>query len=209
MNVNFSKSLSCVFGFVIVLAATANGREIHCGGVDCENLRIRCRGAEPCYVSIFHDTDIYYVTSTHEPSGQGSMEVVTVDRIVNVSVRTGPGDDVISFTSALVEGNLRIDTGGGNDGVAVEDGLLGGHTRIDTGAGNDTIFFHGGPGISGPLRVTTGKNDDYVAMNVGPPLGSDDSKLFDGGAGTDTILLTVIAPLHPPTVKRFETVGPD
>ena len=37
-----------------------------------------------------------------------------MDLIVNVSVRTGPGDDAIGFTSALVEGNLRIDTGGGN-----------------------------------------------------------------------------------------------
>ena len=200
------KKLGRALGFVVLLAATAHGGEIQCGGVGCENLRIRCRGAEPCYVGILGADDTYYVAVTHNPPGQGSEEVVTVDRVVNVSIHTGPGDDSIGLTNVLIEGNLRIYTGRGNDNVGTQDGFVAGHTRIDTGAGDDTVFFP--TPMYGPVLVTTGRGEDYVTTAFNPPLASDDHKLFDGGAGNDTIALTVFPPLHPATVKRFETVGP-
>jgi hypothetical protein len=200
------RNLGRALGFVVLLAATADGGEIQCGGVGCENLRIRCRGTEPCYVAILREDDTHYVTVTHQPLGQGSWEGVMLDRVVNVSIHTGPGDDSIGLTKVGIAGNLRIYTGRGNDHVGTQDGAVVGHTRIDTGVGNDTVFFP--TAIYGPVLVSTGRGDDYVAIGFFPPLASDDHKRFDGGAGDDSIALTVAPPLRPAMVKRFETVAP-
>ena len=206
MAMLFLKNLGRALGFVVLLAATADGGEIQCGGVGCENLRIRCRGIEPCYVGIMAADDTYYVAVTHKPAGQGPMEVVMLDRVVNVSIHTGPGDDFVGLIKARIAGNLRVYTGRGDDSVGTEDGAVIGHTRIDTGTGNDTVFFP--TPMYGPVLVATGRGDDYVAMGFFPPVASDDHKRFDGGAGDDSIALTVVPPLRPATVNRFETVGP-
>jgi hypothetical protein len=195
--------LGHTFLLVALLAGTATGGAIHCGGANCEKLRIRCSGSDPCYVGILsYGVEGIYVTVVRRHDGQDTTEVINLARLVDVSIRTGSGDDGVGLEQAQVEGDLRISTGGGNDSVGAEDGSLSGHTRIETGRGDDEIFFHG-PGIYGPLLVTTGAGNDTVT--IGFPA-TDDDKRLDGGTGNDLLYLSGV-PLRPPTVERFESVN--
>lgn len=193
----------------VLLPGAATGAQIHCGGHACANLVIRCTGKEACDVGIVGEgiNGPFDVAVTRTHAGQTTTEQIVLDRLVNVTIRTGAGNDRINFDDAHFDGNLRINTGGGNDGISTQDWGVLGRTRIETGQGDDLIFFDA-PGIGGPLFVLTGDGADTVDMALGAPAVSDDHKRFDGGRGNDTLRLTVAPPLRPATVKRFETVEP-
>ncbi len=198
-------SVGRALGLLALLASTAGAAQIHCGGVDCANLRIRCTGPDPCHVGIVGEgiNGPFDVAVTRRHDGQDTTEAIVLDRLVNVSIRTGSGDDGINFDDSHFDGKLRISTGRGDDGISMQDWGVRGRARIETGPGNDQIFSDGA-GFDGPLLVLTGDGDDFVEMAI---LGAD-AKLFDGGTGDDTLKVTVDPATPPSTIKRFETVEP-
>ncbi|MDZ7904476.1 MAG: VCBS domain-containing protein [Cypionkella sp.] len=76
----------------------------------------------------------------------------------------------------------------GLDGDAGADVTFVGIENIITGAGADLVT---GGGNGGAAHVTTGAGDDRVVHNYNPASGSADS--YDGGADTDTFVLTFTA----------------
>ena len=55
-----------------------------------------------------------------------------------------------------------------------------------------------------PLPLAAARSDAFSPRGTS----TFSRDLFDGGGRNDAIALTVSPPLHPATVKRFETVGP-
>jgi hypothetical protein len=194
---------------LLTTATSAGAAQIHCGGASCEDLRIFCPGADPCQVGIVGEgiNGPFNVAVTRTHDGQATTELLVLDRLVNVAIRTGSGDDHLNFDDSHFDGTLRISTGRGDDSVNTQDWGVLGHARIDTGPGNDFVFFDA-PGIGGPFRLTTGDGDDTVDMGLSAPAVHDGHITFDGGRGTDTLKLFVDPALPPATIKRFEQLDP-
>jgi hypothetical protein len=188
---------------VVIGAAVVHADQIRCPGNECETLRIRCRGAGPCVVSIATDgnrTGPYFVSVG--PDIFTPAELVVVERFTNVTIVGGPGDDRVGFVDAHVPGTLRIDTGRGNDSVGWEDS---GAQKlwVRTGAGNDELFFDGG-GLGRRSSIGMGAGDDVVHVSSGVAGPST----IDGGGGDDAAYVDVIPFDDPPAprITRFETL---
>ena len=95
------------------------------------------------------------------------------------NVTGGTNSDTINTgVGGMVAGGL-ISTDGGNDTVNMQENLL--KTNVDLGSGNDTLNFSG-------------------------PDGSVINATWDGGANTDTLILTSTADISGATVINFENL---
>lgn len=119
----------------------------------------------------------------------------------NFKIDTGTGSDIVdidddSFVDTLVvNGLLEILTGSGSDAIfATFQDFTAGNVKIDTGADSDyiEIEFEGAAVIEGALTVSTGNEDDAVALTVDPEGGSltvDGNATISLGTDDDVLLL--------------------
>jgi hypothetical protein len=139
---------------------------------------------------------------------EGATDPITVTGIRNISVDLGDGDDLVAVAGATVRGNVSIRTGVGDDRVAVgTDGgaaeLAGalpadlsvevrGSLNVSTGAGEDQVSID--DAVAALLNVSTGDDNDVVALGSDEPLGDLAARLVarhgahvDLGAGNDQL----------------------
>lgn len=117
----------------------------------------------------------------------------------NVTVITGSADDTI--TAATTTGALTINAGDGKNTVDAKAVTIG-TAKITTGSGNDTIDLSGL--TSGKATVTSGAGDDKVTL--GANFTATTEFTFDGGAGTDTLVIVGASNLKAAKVFNLTSV---
>ena len=116
------------------------------------------------------------------------------------TVKTGAGDDVVSLqtvTSSTVA--ALASTGAGDDVITVETSGAG-TTTVDAGAGDDVVTINGRS--EGKLTVNLGAGSD--TFNVHSSVVINGTDVIDGGAGVDTLLLSLVGSANVGAFSNFE-----
>jgi hypothetical protein len=116
----------------------------------------------------------------------------------SVSIKTGDGNDQVTFDQAAVSGTVAMKLAGGTDVLTVEDGSTFAKTfQADTGSGDDTISMAQNTGAANPVTftgkvtITAGVGNDTLFLGVDVADGDVNSKvvfmdgtsIIDGGTG--------------------------
>lgn len=106
-------------------------------------------------------------------------------------VFAGPGADLVSVSSARIDGQLSISTGNGDsnadgDTVSVSDVTVAGPLIVETGAGNDDITIDGVTARRAGVNTAIGA--DTVSIATRSPV-SFDSLLLSLGLGADSLTI--------------------
>jgi hypothetical protein len=125
-----------------------------------------------------------------------------------VMIKTGNGNDFISFDEATVTGSTAIAAMGGADLLSIEDGTkFSGTFSADMGVGDDTISIAQNTGVPGPppvpgpvtftgkAKIVAGAGNDTLFLGVAVALGgdatsavvfTDSTSTLDGGLGLNS-----------------------
>jgi hypothetical protein len=86
----------------------------------------------------------------------------------NLIVSGGQGDDTVTATNVMVEGDVSVLLAAGDDEVTLDavtlDTLASGELKVITGAGDDVVSIDGFLGAEADVHVTTGQGDDEITM---------------------------------------------
>jgi hypothetical protein len=120
----------------------------------------------------------------------------------NVSIKTGDGNDQVTFDQAAVSGTVAMKLAGGADGLTVEDGSTFAKTfQADLGNGDDTITMAQNPGAANPVTftgkatITAGAGNDTLFLGLDAADGGDTNSkvvfmdptsIVDGGTGLNS-----------------------
>ena len=126
-----------------------------------------------------------------------------------VTVRTGAGNDQVTFDRVSVFGSVLVTTLGGADTLTIDNGATFASAPLatftaDLGAGDDTILVAQTAGAANPVRfvgkakILGGLGNDFLALGLAkdPLVGGDDNthpdftvptSLVDGGLGVNTL----------------------
>ncbi|MEI7701354.1 MAG: hypothetical protein WCK86_16260, partial [Planctomycetia bacterium] len=109
-------------------------------------------------------------------TGDGADVIAVVDAAQRtLTVNSGAGADQVSLSS--LADTLSVQTGSGNDSVTIEQS--GGNSTVETEDGDDTVSMLG---ASGNLTVRTGAGDDQISI---PSVTA--TLLLQTGSGNDTV----------------------
>ncbi len=128
------------------------------------------------------------------------------------TIKTGAGADVVSVaanTSSTL--SASVSTGAGNDKITVDTANVGltsatGTTTVEAGAGDDQVDITSRS--SGKLTLNLGDGNDTFSTGTGVAINGTD--VINGGAGTDTLALSVVGSANIGAFTNFEvfdTVG--
>ena len=123
---------------------------------------------------------------------------------VNATVSTGAGNDNIDVSTSGT-GATTINAGAGDDTIDVRTSGTG-TTTINAGDGNDAVYVdQRGTGV---LTVNLGAGNDSFSVNTTGcgPVVINGTDVIDGGAGTDTLLLSLIGSANVGAFKNFEVM---
>jgi len=138
----------------------------------------------------------------------GSTGSVTFEgAAATTTITSGAGNDKITVKATTAKDNAAtaanetvtatVTTGAGNDTVTVDvtgDGL----TNVDTGTGNDTVSITG----RGTSVLTVNLGDGSDSFTSATPIAATDN--IDAGAGTDTLLLSLVGSVNVTAFKNFD-----
>lgn len=151
--------------FAVVL--TLGCGDDHGDGDDLEltvsgtRVTIRCSGGD-CTAGIIPDDGIY-VTVSRTIDGVREQRSRTVERLTDVEVEMGGGNDRFKLEDYSLVGTLRVTMGDGDDSLHLFDGSSFGGTVIDLGPGDDRASFE--PRLAASwYRVDGGAGDDEVVL---------------------------------------------
>lgn len=153
-------------------------------------------------------------------TGAGN-DTITVNTtgVGTTTVDAGAGNDTITVTTNSA-GMTSVDAGAGNNTITVNTTGTG-KTTVDAGAGNDKVFVN--TTGTGNTTVNTGAGDDAVnvtargtgILTVSLGDGADSfttastvaingTDVIDAGAGTDTLLLSLVGSANVGAFRNFE-----
>ncbi len=144
--------------------------------------------------------------------GASTKDVTTVDASASAgavtfsgaatvaTIKSGAGADVLTVNTATVKDKTSalVESGAGKDTVTINtsgDGT----TTVSAGDGNDTVTLNARG--TGKLTVDLGAGDDAFTV-TGSAVSAGD--LIDGGAGKDTLLLSIVGAANIASFSNFE-----
>lgn len=117
----------------------------------------------------------------------GSLDVASFGGIESVRIAMKDGDNVVSCSHLVLDGDLRYQGGKKTDALTIEQCSVDGMVKVATGAGNDTVIVDGSTVVD-QLRLDGSAGDDdfrILDSTTGPVrsnLGADRGGLLINGS---------------------------
>jgi hypothetical protein len=139
-------------------------------------------GVRRLTVKLRKGSDRLTLTQVTLPQGIDSVELDDV-RGGAVRIRTGNGNDWVSFFGPSSFDGLSVETSNGNDWVWVEGAWVSGDLDIDTGADDDDVTIVATL-VTDDLDIHQGNDDDVLVL---ADVTVDDDTHLDGENGDDVL----------------------